>query len=341
MAFQWCPTSMKLLISSEEKLLEGLTAPKEVRLVKIGRCVGETDNLIRTLIFNKDGTGTPALFIRGFAAALATWLLNIDALARDRPVIVIDVLSFGGSSRPKFSSDAREAEDQIVKSIALLMTTIGYEKFILIGHSMGGFLSSAFAQKHPDRVVHLVLADPWGFPDRAEPPGNDAAQLHTPLWWKLLDLLHRMANPLFLLRAAGPFGLTMTRRCGSYLYQKFEGAVENAVETLSQYLFQCNARTPTGESAFHSMMVNSNYARFPMVDRIMKLPPLVPITFIYGVNSWIDRQPGRSIKERWNGPTVKLNVLHGAGHHVYADRSAEFNHIVMAACVLGELLHSP
>jgi abhydrolase domain-containing protein 5 len=244
MAFQWCPTSMKLRISSEEKLLEGLTAPKEVRLVKIGRCVGETDNLIRTLIFNKDGTGTPALFIRGFAAALATWLLNIDALARDRPVIVIDVLGFGGSSRPKFSSDAREAEDQIVKSIALLMTTIGYEKFILIGHSMGGFLSSAFALKHPDRVVHLVLADPWGFPDPAEPPGNDAAQLHTPLWWKLLDLLHRLANPLFLLRAVGPF--TMTRRCGSYLYRKFEGAVENAVETLSQYLFQCNARTPTG-----------------------------------------------------------------------------------------------
>jgi pimeloyl-ACP methyl ester carboxylesterase len=177
---------------------------------------------------------------------LTTWLLNIDALARDRPVIVIDVLSFGGSSRPKFSSDAREAEDQIVKSIALLMTTIGYEKFILIGHSMGGFLSSAFALKHPDRVVHLVLADPWGFPDPGEPPGNDASQLHTPLWWKLLDLLHRMANPLFLLRAVGPLGLTMTRRCGSYLYRKFEGAVENAVETLSQYLFQCNARTPTG-----------------------------------------------------------------------------------------------
>ena len=95
--------------------------------------------------------------------------------------------------------------------------------------------------------------------------------------------------------------------------------MENTVETISQYVYQCNARIPTGESAFHCVMVYSDYARFPMINRLLPLKPENPITFIYGWNSWIDRQPGLIIKEYRNQSTVDPFVLGGAGHHVYAD----------------------
>jgi abhydrolase domain-containing protein 5 len=62
-----------------------------------------------------------------------------------------------------------------------------------------------------------------------------------------------------------------------------------------------------------------------MINRLLPLKPENPITFIYGWNSWIDRQPGLIIKEYRNQSTVDLFVLGGASYHVYADRSEMFN----------------
>jgi abhydrolase domain-containing protein 5 len=46
-----------------------------------------------------------------------------------------------------------------------------------------------------------------------------------------------------------------------------------------------------------------------MENRLPALEPGIPITFIYGANSWIVREPGFWIvKERRNGSTVNLHV---------------------------------
>lgn len=36
----------------------------------------------------------------------------------------------------------------------------GLEKFVLVGHSMGGYLSALYALRHPERVEKLILASP-------------------------------------------------------------------------------------------------------------------------------------------------------------------------------------
>ena len=108
-----------------------------------------------------------------------------------------------------------------------------------------------------------------------------------------------------------------------------------------------------GESAFHAMMKSFGWAKYPMLHRISALRSDVPITFIYGARSWIDRQPGQIIKEmRTNSHPVEIWVIQGAGHHVYgkycvliyisrknvyfifnsADKCDEFNSLVLRAC---------
>lgn len=68
---------------------------------------------------------------------------------------------------------------------------------------MGGFLAASYAIKFPERVKHLVLADPWGFP---VPEMNPKKRIEIPLWAQTLAKLLRPFNPLASLRAAGPLG---------------------------------------------------------------------------------------------------------------------------------------
>lgn len=73
---------------------------------------------------------------------------------------------------------------------------------MLLGHSLGGFLASSYAINYPDRVKHLILADPWGFPEQTP----DYKKVTIPLWFKVIAYALRPFNPLSSLRLAGPFG---------------------------------------------------------------------------------------------------------------------------------------
>lgn len=53
------------------------------------------------------------------------------------------------------------------------------------------------------RVQHLVLADPWGFPERPLDVGD---RYKFPLWVKAVGTLLQPFNPLFIIRTAGPWG---------------------------------------------------------------------------------------------------------------------------------------
>lgn len=77
------------------------------------------------------------------------------------------------------------------------------EKFVLLGHSMGGFLAASYTMQHPERVKHLILADPWGFPER---PSEVAIKANVPLWVKAIAFVVQPLNPLWAVRVAGPFG---------------------------------------------------------------------------------------------------------------------------------------
>ena len=46
---------------------------------------------------------------------------------------------------------------------------LGLERFILVGHSFGGFLASRYAASHPARVERLVLIDPAGYREELGP----------------------------------------------------------------------------------------------------------------------------------------------------------------------------
>lgn len=55
------------------------------------------------------------------------------------------------------------------------------------------------------RVKHLILADPWGFPEK---PDDISQRYNIPIWVKAIAYMVQPFNPLWGVRAAGPFGKT-------------------------------------------------------------------------------------------------------------------------------------
>ncbi|KAF2359184.1 Alpha/beta hydrolase fold-1 [Trinorchestia longiramus] len=324
---RWCPTSPEMLREAEKRILSHLQSVGPGKYVDIGclEGMGTESNYVWTLRANAESRNTPLVLVHGFGSGSALWCLNIDTLAAHRPVYAIDILGFGRSSRPKFDTDAVKAEKQFITSMERWRQSIGLHKFILLGHSFGGFLAASYAIKYPERISHLVLADPWGFPER---PLDVDERYKLPLWAKALASVAQHFNPLSVLRFTGPLGPSILQKARPDLTRKFAGLLPNAAEDIPNYLYHCNAQEPSGETAFHSLMSGFGWAKHPMVHRLDSLQQEVPITLVYGSRSWIDRDPGFQIKYSRPNSFVDVQILQGAGHHVYADRAERFNTLV-------------
>lgn len=331
---RWIPTSPVKLKHAEEKFIDFIKVPSEGFYVNIGKITGGDDCKIWTRKFQKPGVKEddtiPLVMIHGMGAGLAMFALNIDTLAQDRVVYAIDLPGFGRSSRPVFSSDPEEVERQYVSSIEEWRKQVGLEKINILGHSFGGFLSALYTMEYQDRIHRTILADPWGMVDR---PEDIVERMNLSLGFRTIFSIVKNFNPLWGMRASGPAGPRLMRRMRPDLMRKFEDLVgEENLQIVGDYLFHCNGQNPAGETAFSRVMNDFFWAKTPALPRLEQANIKVPITFLYGSDSWIarmkpedDDQPGSSISH-----SSVLYIEH-AGHHVYADRPELFNKTVRQA----------
>uniref|UniRef100_A0A8C6SR69 1-acylglycerol-3-phosphate O-acyltransferase ABHD5 n=1 Tax=Neogobius melanostomus TaxID=47308 RepID=A0A8C6SR69_9GOBI len=198
----WCPTSKNQLKAAEEQMLRCVSSSFTKQFVPIS-----DNNLLWTLSFHSDSHRykTPMVLLHGFGCGVGLWAQNVDVLSQLRPVLALDLLGFGLSSRPQLSSDPQKAEEQFVESIEQWRRTLGLEAMILVGHNLGGYLAMSYAIKYPDRVKHMILVEPWGFPESSEESDPDRPM---PVWIKALGAMFTPFNPLAGLRLVGPLGET-------------------------------------------------------------------------------------------------------------------------------------
>lgn len=90
-------------------------------------------------------------------------------------------------------------------------------KFILLGHSFGGFISASYALHYPKFIQQLVLIDPWGFSQRPENIWETGRFQRIPVWLRTLSPIMMKISPLTGLRIAGPFGNFVIKRKSSIL----------------------------------------------------------------------------------------------------------------------------
>uniref|UniRef100_A0A3Q2DY83 Abhydrolase domain containing 4, N-acyl phospholipase B n=1 Tax=Cyprinodon variegatus TaxID=28743 RepID=A0A3Q2DY83_CYPVA len=318
----WRPTSMSLLKTTESKILACIKNDLWARFVTL-----QNQDRIWTLSLTNKGTPksaeqapkTPLVMVHGFGGGVGLWIRNLDALSRSRTVYAFDLLGFGRSSRPPFPSDPAKAEEQFVDSIEQWRQAVGLESMILLGHSLGGYLATSYAIQHPSRVSHLILVDPWGFPERPKPESQQSQDQGSevvkrpgpPRWAKAIISIFSLFNPLAVIRAAGPWG-------------KYLVFVVVKMSRIGEQI--------PGEVGFRAMSETLGWAKRPMLQRVNLLSPSMPVTMLYGARSWVDSSSGDRAAEIRCKAYTKVLLIDNASHHVYADEPEVFNKVVENIC---------
>jgi len=98
------------------------------------------------------------LLIHGLGSNIKGWKRNIPVLAEHYRVITVDLPGYGYSSKDYYPYSLSFYAEVLTE----MLTKLGIDKAVFVGHSMGGQIAILAALEYPDRVSKLVLISPAG-----------------------------------------------------------------------------------------------------------------------------------------------------------------------------------
>ncbi len=112
----------------------------------------------RTFIQEAGPAAGPAVvLVHGFGGLTYSWRATVPALAAaGYRVLALDLPGFGLSDK-RFTWDYTHPAQ--ADFVAAVMTAVGIDRAVLVGHSLGGSVIAHVAQRHPERVAALVFVD--------------------------------------------------------------------------------------------------------------------------------------------------------------------------------------
>jgi proline iminopeptidase len=106
------------------------------------------------------GSGTPLIVVNGgpgfdhrYEHITTAW----EQIGKSRKIVFYDQRGDGQSFALK-PGQPNTLADQI-DDLEALRAHLGFDRIELLGHSWGGYLSMAYAARHPERIAHLILVD--------------------------------------------------------------------------------------------------------------------------------------------------------------------------------------
>ena len=120
------------------------------------------------IFYTDTGKGTPVVLLHGFLENAAMWKPFIPELSKTNRVICIDLLGHGKTECLGYVHSMELMAD----TVKTVLDYLKIKKLILIGHSMGGYVLLAFAEKYKTSVLGLCLMNSTAEDDNAERKKN-------------------------------------------------------------------------------------------------------------------------------------------------------------------------
>jgi pimeloyl-ACP methyl ester carboxylesterase len=252
------------------------------------------------------GVGEPLVLLHGLLDSSEGW--SEFAAAQRRPCIAVDLPGFGFSdlpTRPRIGAYA----DDIHEALELLdvPTPVG-----VIGHSLGGAVAAALAERMAEKVSALLMLAPAGFGriPLAEVVSIPGARQLTRLWMPLA-LGHRL--PLTL------------------AYRGFVNAEHNDGGEMLDRIVKSEADLAAAAGAATQAIAAAGHSKHGFHRRRVRYDG--PVTAMWGTRDRIV-SPKHSRGVMTAFPQARIVEWQGIGHHPQCERPGELLALAARACAL-------
>lgn len=132
-----------------------------------------------------------ALLVHGFNQTAHSWAEVGPGLAKERRVLAFTQRGHGDSLR----APGQYGRDEMTADVGRVADAVGFDRFTLVGMSMGAVHALAYAARNPERVSRLVIVD---YAPRVQSVGVDKIKMMLMRTWSSFDEAVaevRMFNP--------------------------------------------------------------------------------------------------------------------------------------------------
>lgn len=105
------------------------------------------------IFYTDDGKGTTLVLLHGFLENSTIWDAFIPILSQNNRVVCIDLLGHGQSGCIGYIHSMEE----MAEAVKTVFNHLKIEQYYLFGHSMGGYVALALAEKYNNEVKGLCL----------------------------------------------------------------------------------------------------------------------------------------------------------------------------------------
>ena len=268
----------------------------------------------------------PLILLHGYCGASMIYYKILLRLSERFYILMIDLIGMGRSSRPSFSyTRIDDCENFFTNCLEKFREIENIKKFVIVGHSFGGYVAGCYAIMYPQYVEKVVLLSPIGVSD--PPPNWDYVEYLKRQNWKVRWIMMFLSffwvkniTPVSILRKTGPFSQKLMKVYSSHKLARL-GDDKDSMET---YLEQINLLPGSGEHALIYLLNPGGVAIKPLWRRLGKVT--VPIIFIYGDRDWIKPDGAEQAASIYNN--VSIRFVQDSGHDLYWDNPEHLVYLI-------------
>jgi len=105
------------------------------------------------IFYTQEGQGPALVLLHGFLGSSRMWIPFIPALSKKRTVVTIDLPGHGQSG----CLGETHSMELMAEVVNALLETLKIDQASFVGHSMGGYISLAFAEKYEAKMSAIIL----------------------------------------------------------------------------------------------------------------------------------------------------------------------------------------
>jgi len=155
-----------------------------------------------TLSYQVEGEGLPVVLLHGFAEDGTIWDELTASLKNNYRLITADLPGCGKSPLPEIPKTGMPLEE-LANLVIALLDKEGIRQCVLIGHSMGGYITLAVAEKYPDRLKAIGLFHSTAYPDSDEKKAGRR---------KCIEFINNNGSPAFIRQSTPNLFAESTRK---------------------------------------------------------------------------------------------------------------------------------